>query len=130
MVEQQCDHQVMKVIDAGNLRKMGQSNDSLRRLFRFDSLQQGHGLGLDARPLLMHVGWKKPKARLLETESAAGLGDAALAQDQGLSAIGESLAYNRPFFQGVLQHGSSFARGRQPFLVDRHTLDFGLGGTL
>src|SRR5262249_9204963 len=72
---------------------------------------QGERLRLDALGLLVNVGRKQPEAGVLDLELALGLGDAALAQQDRLPALGQRPADDRPFFQSVTEHDSPRAAG-------------------
>src|SRR5262249_51530808 len=74
-------------------------------LMLLDLFEQGGVLRLDAVLLLVQVSRVQPEALVLRREGVAGLGDAALAENQRLLALGEGLANDRPFFERVFQHG-------------------------
>src|SRR5262245_3554619 len=51
----------------------------------------------------MHVGREQPETVVLDAEDAAGLGHAALAQDQRLPALGQGPADDGPLLEGDAQ---------------------------
>lgn len=75
-----------------------------RRPFGLGLLQQGQRILLDPLTVLVRIGGVQPEAGVFDLEGAAGLGDAAFAQQDGLASLGQRPADDGPLLQGMMQH--------------------------
>src|SRR5947208_3160803 len=100
----------MDMINARHLGEVREPDRAGWRALRFRLFKKWDGLRLDAVALLVNVGGKEPEALVFELERLRVLGDATLAEEDRLPALGQRPADDGPFFQCAFQHRKTEAR--------------------